>query len=78
MATDTPNPMTFGLRMTLDELGLPMPNPAAEYALGRLAALELGSSLGLRSARRALARERQSLLRRCLPGARGSRPSAET
>lgn len=62
-----PNPFTFGLKTTLAEFGLQSPPASADYACGRLAALELASALGVRQARRVLARERQSLLRRCFP-----------
>lgn len=62
-----PNPLTFGLKTTLAEFGLPSPSASADYACGRLAALEFASALGVRQARRVLARERQSLLRRCFP-----------
>ena len=39
-----------------------------QFALGRLAALELLSYVGMREARRALSRERQTLLRNGLEG----------
>ena len=64
---DQIGPLSFGLRMTLGEFGVPWPSVSAEYSAGRLAGLELASALGIRPARRALARERQSLLRRCFP-----------
>jgi hypothetical protein len=63
----SPHPTVFGLQMTLDEFGVPLPPPDAYYALGRLAALEFASALGVRTARRALSRERQTLIRRCFP-----------
>jgi hypothetical protein len=55
------------LRMTLEEFGVPPPPPGADDACGRLAGLEFASALGSRKARRALVRERQTLLRRCFP-----------
>ena len=58
---------SFGLRTTLEEFGVPSPPAYVDDALGRLAGLEFASALGIRTARRALARERQTLLRRCFP-----------
>jgi hypothetical protein len=66
-AAGPPSPLSAGLRTTLDEFGVPPPATSADYALGRLAGLEFASALGIRQARRALARERQTLLRRCFP-----------
>jgi hypothetical protein len=61
----SPSRLSSGLRTTLEEFGIPRPSAEADYALGRLAGLELASVLGVRTARRALARERQLLLRCC-------------
>jgi hypothetical protein len=69
-AVDSPaasSRLNSGLRTTLEEFDVPLPPASAEYALGRLAGLEFASALGIRKARRALARERQPLLRRCFP-----------
>lgn len=63
----TSSQLTSGLKTTLEEFDVPQPPTDAEYALGRLAGLEFASALGIRGARRALARERQVLLRRCFP-----------
>lgn len=59
------DPTAAGLRHALAEFGLELPTPLAQHALGRLVGLELASWLGSRHARRALARERESLLRTC-------------
>lgn len=48
---------------TLHERDFVMPSPEARTALGRLAALELASFLGLRPARCAIAVERQSIFK---------------
>ena len=56
-----------GLRTTLEEFGVRWPADGNDYDCGRLAALQLASALGIRDARRALARERQLLFRRCFP-----------
>lgn len=50
---------------TLVEFGIEVRGAEAERAFGRLAALELASHLGDRSARRALHRERTALLGAC-------------
>jgi hypothetical protein len=55
--------MATSLGLTLEQFGMAMPSPEAQSALGRLIGLELASHLGLRPARRALARERSYLLR---------------
>lgn len=65
--TRPPATVTASLHATLEEFDAPRPAAGAESACGRLAALELASALGIRRARRALARERQTLLRQCFP-----------
>lgn len=62
-----PSSIGSGLEKTLAEFGVPQPLADADYALGRLAGLEFASALGIRQARRALARERQMLMRHCFP-----------
>jgi hypothetical protein len=59
------DPTTTGLRLALDQFGIKMPPPEAQEALGRLAGLQLASSLGSRVARRTLSRERAVLVKRC-------------
>jgi hypothetical protein len=59
--------LALALRTTLEEFGVSPPPPSAEDACGRLAGLEFASALGSRKARRALVRERQTLLWRCFP-----------
>jgi len=62
-----PSQLSSSLRTTLEQFGVPQPPANTDDALGRLAGLEFASALGVRQARRALARERQMLLRRCFP-----------
>lgn len=61
--------LSVALRTTLEEFGVASPAPSAAHDCGRLAALEFASALGIREARRALAREREPLLRQCFPDA---------
>jgi len=65
----TDDPVTEGLRSALDECGLMLTSLDAQRALGRLAGLQLASQPGLRAARRVLAHERSTLVRRCVNGA---------
>jgi hypothetical protein len=59
------DPMSAALKAVLNEFGLTLLGDDAAAALGRLAGLELASSLGLRPARRVLAHERSTLLKNC-------------
>jgi hypothetical protein len=64
------HPTIAGLESALQEFGLEIATPEAQFALGRLAGLQLASQSGLRPARRAVSRERDALTRRCIDGLR--------
>jgi hypothetical protein len=65
-----PHQIIAGLESALEEFGLEVTTPDAQFALGRLAGLQLASQLGLRAAHRAVSRERGALTRSCLDGLR--------